>query len=292
VIGPPLVDAHCHLWIHPARERAPHVADEEAALAELRDFRAAGGVAVIDCQPGGCGRDARVLRRLAEGSGVTVVCSTGFHLERYYEPGEGPWADPAGAQERFARELRSGATEEPAVRPRVVKCAFTGQGGRERELLRAAFAAAHEAGAGIVVHTEHGHAAEELAGLAAASGVDPGSVQLSHLDKRPDRELHRSLAHAGFVLGFDTFARPKYEPERRALPLMLSLLEDGLARQLTLGLDLADAAGWRARGGPGLRLLSALADRLREAGVDEADVRAVAGGNALRLVGAPEGART
>jgi 5-phospho-D-xylono-1,4-lactonase len=290
VSGPGLVDAHCHLWIHPAPEGAPHLADEEAALAELRDFRVAGGVAVLDCQPGACGRDARVLWRLTEASGVAIICSTGFHMERHYRPGEGPWADPSAAYERFAAELRFGTSEEPAVRPGIVKCAYTGAAGREAELMRAAFAAARGAGAAVVVHTERGQAAEGLAALADETGVDPGSVQVSHIDKRPDRDLHRSLARAGFVLGFDTFARPKYQPDSRAWPLLLGLVEDGLASRVTLGLDLADAGGWSVRGGPGLRLLAALAGRLEAAGVDEADVRALAGQNALRLVGAAQGA--
>jgi 5-phospho-D-xylono-1,4-lactonase len=140
------------------------------------------------------------------------------------------------------------------------------------------------------VHTERGQAAEALAALAADTGVDPGSVQVSHIDKRPDRELHRSLARAGFVLGFDTFARPKYDPEGRTWPLLLGLVEDGLAGQITIGLDLADAGDWSVRGGPGLPLIAELAERLRAEGVDVADVAALTGGNALRLVGAAQGA--
>ena len=247
-------------------------------------------MAVLDCQPGGCGRDARVLRRLAKASGVDVICSTGFHMERHYSPGEGPWADPAEAYERFAGELRFGTEEEPATRPGIVKCAYTGAGGREAELMRAAFGAARDAGAAVVVHTERGQAAEGLTTLADEMGLDAGSVQLSHVDKRPDRDLHRSLARAGFVLGFDTFARPRYQPDSRAWPLLLGLVEDGLATRVTLGLDLADASGWGVRGGPGLRLLAGLAGRLEGAGVDEADVAALAGGNALRLVGAGQSA--
>jgi 5-phospho-D-xylono-1,4-lactonase len=290
VSAPALVDAHCHLWIDPAPEGSPRLVDEAAALAELRAFAAAGGAAVLDCQPVGCGRDARVLNRLADASGVTVVCSTGFHMERHYLPGKGPWADPEAAHERFASELRSGTAEEPRMRPGIVKCAFTGARGREAELMRAGLAAARDAGAAVVVHTERGQAAEALAALVADVGVDPGSVQVSHIDKRPDRELHRSLARAGFVLGFDTFARPKYDPERRAWPLLLGLVEDGLAGRVTLGLDLADAGDWSVRGGPGLPLLRELAERLRADGVEAAEIAALAGGNALRLVGEPQGA--
>jgi len=290
VSGPPLVDAHCHLWIHPAPEGSPRLADVGAALSELQAFAAAGGVAVLDCQPGGCGRDARVLHRLAQAAGVTVACSTGFHMERHYLPDEGPWADPAGARAAFERELSAGTPEEPAMRPRIVKCAFTGAAGREAELMRAALDAARDAGAAVVVHTERGEAAEELPGVVAAAGVEPGTVQVSHIDKRPDRELHRALARAGFVLGFDTFARPGYDPERNAWPLLLGLIEDGLAGHVSLGLDLADAGAWSVNGGPGLALLAALAERLAGAGVEPADVAAVAGGNALRLVGSAQGA--
>jgi predicted metal-dependent phosphotriesterase family hydrolase len=285
-----VVDAHCHLWIQSGRPDAPHLANETLALAELRDFRAAGGAAVIDCQPGGCGRDARVLHRLVEATGVAVFCSTGFHLERYYPSGKGPWAHPTTAYERFAAELHDGAEEEPAMRPAVVKCAFTDGDGRELELLRAAFAAAREAGCAVVVHTERGGAAEKLAELAIESGVDPHSVQISHIDKRPEPPLHRLLAAAGFLLGFDTFAHARYEPDRRAWPLLLDLLGDGLAGQVTLGLDLTDTSGWHVGGGPGLRLLAQLAERLRAAGIEEAAVRAVTGGNALRLVGVQDAA--
>jgi phosphotriesterase-related protein len=285
-----LADAHCHLWIAPAPEGSPRLADLGAALSELNAFAAAGGVAVLDCQPGGCGRDARVLHRLAEASGVAVFCSTGFHMERHYLPGEGPWADPAGAEDAFTRELREGAPEEPVVRPRIVKCAFTGADGREAELMRAALAAARAAGAAVVVHTERGQAAEQLPELVAAAAVDPGSVQVSHIDKRPDRELHRSLARAGLVLGFDTFARPRYDPEGRTWPLLLGLVEDGLAGHVTVGLDLADAGGWSVNGGPGLPLVASIAARLADAGVGEPDVAALVGGNAMRLVGSAQGA--
>jgi 5-phospho-D-xylono-1,4-lactonase len=290
VSAPALVDAHCHLWIAPAPEGSPRLDDLGAALSELNAFAAAGGVAVLDCQPGGCGRDARVLHRLSEASGVAVYCSTGFHMERHYLPGQGPWADPAGAQEAFTRELREGTPEERIVRPRIVKCAFTGAGGREAELMRAALAAARAAGAAVVVHTERGQAAEALPGLVADAGLDPGSVQVSHIDKRLDRELHRSLARAGLVLGFDTFARPRYDPEARTWPLLLGLVEDGLASRVTVGLDLADAGGWGVNGGAGLPSIASIAARLARAGVGEPDVAALVGGNALRLVGAARGA--
>ena len=285
-----VVDAHAHLWIGAGPEGSPRLEDEDLALRELRELRAAGGGALIDCQPGGCGRNGTVLRRLMEASGVAVVAVTGFHLRRHYLPGTGPWADPDGALESFVAELRDGLAEEPAARAGLVKCAWTGAGEAERALLDAGLEAARREGAPVLVHTERGEAVERLCELVVDAGVAPGRVQLSHVDKRPDHGLHLELARAGFVLGYDTFLRPKYRPDEHVWPLLGALVREGLWRQATLGTDLVDHADWHAAGGPGLRALPLdVVGRLRGAGVEGEALRALAGGNAVRLLsdGAP-----
>jgi 5-phospho-D-xylono-1,4-lactonase len=280
-----VVDAHAHLWIGAGPDGSPRLEDEELALRELRELRSAGGQALIDCQPGGCGRDGAVLRRMMEASGIAVVAVTGFHLRRHYLPDTGPWANPGGALEVFAGELREGLAEEPAARAGVVKCAWTGAGDCERALLDAGLEAARREGAPVLVHTERGEAVERLCELVVDAGVAPGRVQLSHVDKRPDHGLHLELARAGFVLGYDTFLRPKYRPDEGVWPLLDALVREGLWRQATLGTDLADSAAWHAAGGPGLRALPLdVVGRLRRAGVEGAALRALAGGNAVRLL--------
>ncbi len=283
-----VADAHAHLWIAPRVPGAPALTDATLALSELIDFADAGGALVVDCQPGGCGRDGRVLARLARESPVAVVAATGFHLARYYPVGEGPWALGGDlSRTLFERELRQGLDEAPAVRAGVVKVAWTGDGGvLERELMRAALEAARRADAGVVVHTEAEAAVEGLVRLVEEVGLTPARVQLSHIDKRPDPALHRELARAGYVLGYDTFLRPKYDPERRVWPLLRAMIADGLWSQVTLGLDLVDVASWRVRGGPGLRALAVdVLARLRREGVADAIGRALSGGNVARLLG-------
>nr|MDQ2829091.1 phosphotriesterase [Chloroflexota bacterium] len=75
-----VAEAHGHVWIDAPVAGAPALTDEQAAAAELALFNAAGGTLVVDCQPGGCGRDGRVLARLSAQSGVAVVAASGFHL--------------------------------------------------------------------------------------------------------------------------------------------------------------------------------------------------------------------
>ncbi len=188
----------------------------------------------------------------------------------------------------FARELTEGLAEAPGIRAGVVKAAWTGEGGRGEDLMRAALTVAHATGCGLIVHTEAGARVEALLRLIKEMGVAPGRVQIAHVDKRPDAGLHRELARAGYVLGYDTFLRPTYEPERSVWPLLHAMIDDGLWRQMTLGLDIVDAGLWAARGGPGLRAIPlAIMARLRREGVGDEMVRALGGGNVARLLAGP-----
>lgn len=286
-----IVDAHCHLWIEPPPGVVgPRLADERATVEELRAFADVGGVGVIDCQPGGCGRDGRVLARVAAGSGVEVAPATGYHLARYYSGPSSPYGvDPAECVDRWERELRDGLAEQPRLRARVVKSAWTGGGRDEDELLAAAAEVARRHGVPLIVHTERGAAVEALAERLAAIGPAPERVQLSHVDKRPDPGLHRELASAGFMLGYDTFLRPRYRPEDNLWPLLVELASEGLWERITVGLDLVAAEHWSVGGGDGL---PAIGRTIRPRLVGELGGEAAAamtGGNALRML-APVGA--
>jgi predicted metal-dependent phosphotriesterase family hydrolase len=76
------------------------------------------------------------------------------------------------------------------------------------------------------------------------------------MDKRPDHGLHRELAQTGVLLGYDTFDRPKYEPEKYAWPLLRQMVKYGCGDSIALGLDMAFSSMWRHYGGePGLVML-------------------------------------
>lgn len=283
-------DAHGHLWISKGVEQAPALDDERASLSELSSFAEAGGGLILDCQPGICGRDGSVLARLAASTTVTIVASTGFHLQKYYVGGTGPWSQSAEEAERvFRDELCHGLSEAPGVKAGSIKTAWGGTGGREDELLLAALDVAMSVGVGMTVHTEMGVGVERLATLIVDSGVAPNRVQLSHVDKRPDIGLHAELAHTGFVLGYDTFLRPKYEPETNVWPLIREMLERGLERNIAIGLDIVDGSMWQAAGGPGLRTIpGTIVPRLRREGASETAISAVTSGNICRVLGGEE----
>jgi phosphotriesterase-related protein len=109
-------------------------------------------------------------------------------------------------------------------------------------------------------------------------------VQISHIDKRPDAELHLELARAGFTLGYDAFLRPRYRPLDSTWPLLRTLAAEGLWERVTVGLDLVDSALWSVGGGAGLPAIGrSILPPLRAQVGDEA-AAAACGANALRLL--------
>jgi predicted metal-dependent phosphotriesterase family hydrolase len=285
-----LTDGHGHVWIQPPDGTPPEsrleLNDYGVIAAELHDFRAAGGAAVIDCQPGGCGRDARMLVRLSEDTGVHLTATTGFHRQKYYPPGSWLWSVPAeAAADYFMEELTSGMRETGGtVRATTIKIGYEGViEGQSRVLMEAAAAASRRTGAAILCHTERGANVEALLPFFARRGVAADRLYLCHVDKRPDAGLHRELAQAGALLGYDTFARPQYDPERGVWPLLRLMAADGLAAHIAIGLDLASASQWQRGGGPGMRfLIQTVVPRLRAEGLTDAVIGQLTGQNVAR----------
>jgi predicted metal-dependent phosphotriesterase family hydrolase len=92
-------DAHTHVWIDAvecAAEDAPVLNNREEILTDLVEFKEAGGDALTDCQPGGCGRNGNRLIDLAQASGVIIIACTGFHRTRYYPNDYWIWKAEAG----------------------------------------------------------------------------------------------------------------------------------------------------------------------------------------------------
>ena len=290
-----ITDAHNHVWIAkvPGADPAAPVLDDQAAIAaELRDYRQAGGGTIVDCQPPGCGRDGNKQLELAIASGVNIVACTGFHLQKYYPTGF--WlfqASIKAAQEHFIDELSQALSEtrlaEKVVLAGFIKIACTASLAQSPlHLMEAAVGASLECDAAIEVHTEKGLDVEEIVKTLLDFGLPPQRLVLCHMDKRPDFNLHASLGRQGILLEYDTFYRPKYEPEINLWSLLDQMVAAGLESQVAIATDMAEAQLWRRLGGaPGLTgLITTIIPRLVESGFSQATIRKLTGENiAVRL---------
>ncbi len=289
-----ICDAHNHLWIEQvqgSQPAAPILNDYEAIAIELHQYRQAGGQTIVDCQPGGCGRNGSVLKRLAQETGVHIVAATGFHLPKYYAPDAWIYSATASqAKEFFTSEIRSGLKEgadsESPVRAGVIKIACQSRiQDTPQALLEAAAATCLETGVAIEAHTERGSEAEVLIEFFFRQGVPAARLVICHIDKRPDFGLHREMAGMGVLLEYDTFYRPKYHPETNVWPLIQRMLEDGLEDSIALATDMAELGLWSLSGkGPGLAGFPTLiASRLARLDGSKASRKLLGGNIAGRL---------
>jgi 5-phospho-D-xylono-1,4-lactonase len=262
--------AHEHIVIDHsfATQRNPDflLNDVDKIVAELRAFHAAGGRAMVDTMPMECGRNMDLLAEVSRRSGVHIVCPTGLHLAKYYEPShwsQGP-VDLSRLAELFTAEINN-------RRCGIVKVA----GGRDRpsDRERAIFIAAartHRAtGCPIITHTEEGTAALEQAELLGENGADLSHVVLSHLDRHPDPAYHRVVLRTGVRIEYDSAFRWK-GAVNHTLRLLAELLPE-FPDQILLGMDAARSSYWASYGGrPGLAfLLDAFSDQMRAAGIGD-----------------------
>ena len=269
---------------------APVLDQPEEILAELHEYRQAGGSSQLDCQPVYAGRDGNRLRWLSEESGVWIIANTGFHLQPYY-PEDAPVWSLTGEQayDLFLGEIRQGLIETreagSPVYPGFIKIAVRERlAASPRHLIEAAVQASLESGYLIEMHTERGRDVEEFAGLITGLGLSPDRLVICHIDKRPDLALHQSLAAEGFLLEYDTFFRSKYKPEEHVWPLVEAMVTAGYERSLVLATDLADGSLWRRiGGGPGIAgFISEIKMRLKAMAFDDKSIYQLTGGNIAR----------
>lgn len=283
-----ICDAHSHTWIEAieAGESGNPVLEDERLLSQgLLDFSRAGGSALVDCQPGLCGRDGNRLRALSAQTGVAIIASTGFHRRGYY-PSETPLWDYSSedAAAYFLDEINFGLMEtrssDTVVFPGCIKVAIESSLDQSpMALLEGAAQAAIQSGLAIEMHTEKGADIEAALSFFSDLGLAPHRLVFCHVDKRPDVALHQEMASAGVMLEYDTFLRPKYQPERNVWPLIEAMIESGYGDHIALATDMAEQSVWQAVG-PKAFILG-VGHRLKSIGIPGEIGRKMLGGNIL-----------
>lgn len=292
-----ITDAHNHVWIDSvpgADSKTPVLNQFDLILRELAEYLEFGGGTLLDCQPGGCGRDGNKLLALSNESQVNLIACTGFHRKKYYP--ENHWIWGASAQKVCAylcSELEQGLYETlkipSPVRAGFIKIALESVWADcPQAAVEGAASAAFKTKALIEIHTERGALAEKACMYFLDMGLTPRQLVLCHMDKRPDISLHKELANLGVLLEYDTFYRPKYNPNSNLWPLIEQMVGAGCSHRIALATDLAEADLYHfIGGGPGLKSIPGdIQNNLEQKGFPDTARKQMLGGNiARRLAG-------
>ena len=262
----------------------------------IEEVRAAGADGVRCIVDGGhpdMDRDLEALKKIAAGSGVHIVASGGFYMQRNYPPDIA-----ARTADQIADQLVSDAKAQ-----RLGAFGEIGQQGgvltdEERKVFTAVAKA--QARTGLPVFTHNAYTGVRVANppvpmdaalkqldVLEAGGADVKHLAIGHvccLDD-PKAEIAQQLAKRGVFVGFDRVGINVIIPDEKRVAMILAFLEAGHVDHLLLSSDFANGRALKKNGGPGIALtVTAFAPMLAKAGVGEATLRKILVDNPRRFL--------
>ncbi|MBL8178720.1 MAG: hypothetical protein JNK48_28860 [Bryobacterales bacterium] len=157
-----------------------------------------------DCTPNFIGRDAKLLRRLQDATGIEIWTNTGLYAARNHEylPPYAKQESPEQLARRWVAEWRNGVD---GVKPRFIKIGVNRGplGELDRKIVKAAALCARETGLTIASHTGNGVAAMEQIAIVAETKTPIGKFVWVHADGEKDHGFHKKAAEAGAWVEFD-----------------------------------------------------------------------------------------
>lgn len=268
------------------------------AVDEVRCFSRAGGQTIVDNSCIGINGDPRGLLRVSEETGVHIIASTGYYIERSL-PG---WVAERSLDqlvEILVRDIEEGI-DGSGIRAGVM--ADVGTTGSvttlEEKTLSACARAQLTTGVGLAVHcdpsTQEGLRVLEIL---FAEGVPPERICLQHMDEASTAvggdDYHLRLAEHGVWLEFDSFGAeysgpagysPKPHDAERARSVK-NLVDHGHLGQILLSQDVFNKFQLKTWGGEGYTsLFDYGVPRLLSTGLTEADVDTMLVDNPARFL--------
>lgn len=281
---------HEHLSMNLSTPRVRHYTEDvDLMVAEARAARSDGLACIVDGGHPDMNRSIDALRRIMAESGLAVVASGGYYLQRFYPP-----ELSAKSAELLAEELVQEA--------RADRLGAFGEIGQSNEMTAderkvfLAVAKAHLA-TGVPIFTHNAYASKAAPpvprdaalrqlDLLERAGVDPRHVAIGHvccLDD-PKAEVAREVAKRGAYVGFDRVTL-EFLPDTQRIAMILALLDAGYGDHLLLSSDFSVEKALKTRGGPGLaQAFTVFGPRLRDAGVSARQVRSIFVDNPLRFL--------
>jgi predicted metal-dependent phosphotriesterase family hydrolase len=276
---------HEHVFLDLTREYRGNglLNDPALAAAELRRYADAGGRTLVDVTTGGLNGDPAGLRRMARATGLHIVRGAGFYRRAYFPPELDALSTDAVA-DLIVRDIEDGTDGVRAGIIGEIGCDRVITAVEERSF-RAAARAHRRTGLTITTHAARWPVGIAQLDLLVEEGVDPSRVVIGHCDMVPDHDYHLEVARRGAWVQFDTVQGVHEWDTRQRLDWLRSLADAGFLDHVLLSQDVCLRSDYAAMGGPGYAyVVTTFADRLKEAGFDESDIRGLLVDNPRRML--------
>lgn len=218
----------------------------EKAIGIAQQMMSFGVKTVVDPTPNECGRNPLFLKKIAEATGLQIICATGYYYEGegatpYFKFRQGLGTAEEEIYEMFKTEINQGIADT-GIKPGIIKLASSKNQITEYEKMffRAAARIQQETGIVILTHTQEGTMGPEQAKMLIELGADPSKIIIGHMCGNTDPNYHRAVLEHGVRIGFDRFGiqglvGAPFDHER--VETLLALLEQGYEDQILLAHD-------------------------------------------------------
>jgi phosphotriesterase-related protein len=284
---------HEHLSMHYPPGIKEHFTDDVVMMVE--EARAAGkdGIAcIVDGGHPDMARSLEALKRITMESGLPVVASGGYYMQRTYPPEIATRSADQIAEEltKDARAQRLGAFGEIGQQGGVLT-------DDEKKVFQAVAKAQMRTGLPIFTHNAYtgtrpapGPVPRETAlrqlDILEAAGAKPEHIAIGHvccLDE-PKAEIAQQLAKRGAFVGFDRVTIP-IVPDSTRVAMIMAMVEAGYPGNVLISSDFAVANSLKKNGGPGLAQASTVfGPMLIKAGMPEATLHQILVDNPRRFL--------
>lgn len=270
---------HEHLSMHYPPQVKAHFTDDVAMMVdEVRAAAKDGVTCIVDGGHPDMARSLDALKRIATESGVPIVASGGYYMQRTYPP-----EIATASADQIAEDLvREAAAQHLGAFGEIGQ-----QGGMltddERRVFQAVARAQVRTGLPIFTHNAytgtrpttnpvpHDAALRQLDVLEGA-GAQPEHIAIGHvccLDD-PKAEVAQQLAKRGVFVGFDRVTIP-IVPDAERVVMIMAMVEAGYAERVLISSDFAVANSLKKNGGAGLaQAATVFGPMLLKAGLSDA----------------------
>lgn len=280
--GPSLF--HEHLSMRYPLGAKEHFTDDIALMVEEAKAAKADGIAaIVDGGHADMNRSVDALKRISTESGLPVIASGGYYMQRTY---------PADISAKSVDQIADELAKEAAASRFGAFGEIGQQGGVMTDDERKVFTAIAKAHArtGLPIFTHNAYTgtratqnpvpkdtAIKQLDLLLANGVKPTNLAIGHvccLDD-PKAEIPIQIAGRGAFVGFDRVTIALV-PDAQKVATIMAIVAAGHASKILISSDFSNARGLKKNGGGGLgQAVTVFAPMLLKAGLPEATLRSI-----------------
>ena len=217
----------------------------DAALLAVRAAAEHGVKTIVDATAMFGGRDVSFMKRVADETGVKIVCCTGIYsydyLPHYFEN-----RDADVMADHFVEDIERGC-QGTGIRAAFLKCAADAAGVTENveKIHRAVARASVQTGAPIMAHSMPAVATgPRQVEIFKEEGVDLSRVQIAHCGDSEDVGYIESLLAEGVYVGLDRYGLEMYLPIDKRNAVAAELIRRGHAERITISQDFCASIDW------------------------------------------------